>query len=490
VHDRSFRHASHAIASLPKDMGALVIQLEAVPHVVRTLQVQGTQGQPIESVVIDVSVEGGEGSMEERSGSAELSLPDPSWGPTSITVQAQGHLIREFEVADAGSLPEPWVIELQPAPGIRGTVVTPGKPRVRAEVSLLRQVKPERVSRKGNAISRAGESPAEKEDCAKDGTFFVNHPHDGAFVMIASARGFADALAVLPDYKAGEGQAGIVLEMNGGGELQGTVLDSLGQPVPRAFLVLNHEFHKLRRKRAGKDGSFRFSGVPEGDWILRTVEDFDSEFFGSTIQVTEDWKFPMNCQVVAGEVTRFDLHLPDPNGSAVRGFWSGEGEEAMGWTVLLSTSYGGIFGGDPFATRWSEEQPLVAGREFEFGVQRGRDYYVQLKAEGLAGMLSREILASELPAQLDPPSRFVTLRTTLPRDGAPRVSDLTLEWNEGPWALRTYLTANEDGTFGPTLVPVGSLNLTWQVPGADQVEGRTVEAAGGRELVIELQSGV
>ncbi len=344
------------------------------------------------------------------------------------------------------------------------------------------------VKKKGNAVSSRSFFDLSKASCNKQGAFQVQHSTNGSLVLIASARGYADALLELPNYEAAQGQGGITLAMNKGGEIKGTVFDAFGKPVPRAYLVLNHEFHKLHRKRASKDGSFHFRGIPEGRWMLRSVEDFDSGFGESTIDVDQDWSFPMNCTVVANQTTHFDLHLLDPAGTSVCGTWDGESERDEGWSATLSTPFTGAFGGDPFEDRWSSQQPLTSGQEFEFSTRPGRAYHLRLSHASLRGQLYRKIPASDLPAQVDPPTSFTTLRAHFrtPIANGETAEGLIVEWEQETWTYRAFLNPKEDGTFGPTLVPAGTLTLTWKAPGSAKAVDMQVEALPDQERDVEL----
>ncbi len=364
----------------------------------------------------------------------------------------------------------------------------PGAPVRRAKVRLFSRGQALQVKKKGNAVSRRSFADLSKAPCDKQGAFQVEHSHDGDFVLIASARGYADALLELPTYEAAKGEGGVAFAMNKGGEVKGTVLDAFGEPVPRAYLVLNHELHKLHRKRAGRDGSFHFRGIPEGRWMLSVVEEFDSGFYSSTIDVEEDWRFPTNCTVVADKTTSFDLHLPDPSGTWIRGGWHDAGERGEGWTATISTLSAGLLGGDPFVDRWSDEQPLTPGEAFEIPVQPGRGYHLRLTHASVPGMLSREVPAADLPAQVTLPSEFTTFRAH-PRASITNTADadaLIVEWKQSGWSYRARLRPNEDGTFGPTLVPTGSLNLLWKVPGGDEIVDMLVEAKPSQILDAEL----
>ncbi|MCP4963975.1 MAG: carboxypeptidase regulatory-like domain-containing protein [bacterium] len=486
--DRHFRHHTRVVDPIPAGSSGLIVQLEQAPTVQRKLIVTDQNGEAVENVSVSISADGLSGGPGNVSGITEIDLPDRSGGPCTINFYSKGHLPLSLEGVDTENLPEPWPVELRAISGIQGRVLADGAPVRRAKVNLFSQVQAPQVKKKGNTISRRDFFDLSRATCDKQGVFQVEHSHDGGYVLIASARGYADALFELPNYEAAQGETGITLAMNKGGEVSGTVFDAAGKPASRALLALNHQLHKLHRKRAGRDGTFRFRGVPEGRWMLRVVQDFDSGFGVSTFDMAEDWQFPANCTVVANQTTQFDLHLLDPAGTSVRGTWDGASERDEGWSATLSTPLTGAFGGDPFEDRWSSEQPLTSGQKFEFSARPGRDYHLRLSHASLRGRLYRKIAASDLPAQVDAPTSFTTLRAHLrtPIANGETAEGLIVEWEQDAWTYRAFLSPKEDGTFGPLRVPVGTLTLTWKTPGSAEATDLQVEALPDQERDVEL----
>jgi hypothetical protein len=143
---------------------------------------------------------------------------------------------------------------------------------------------------------------------AADGTFTISGMDPGAYRMaptITPARGTGPGtpwilksamlngrdLADVPvDIRAGEQITDVVVTFTDRhSELAGTLFDAAGQPAPGFYVVAIPPDEALwapgtRRMpapaRAATNGSFRFAGLPPGNYILAAVTSVDQEDLG------------------------------------------------------------------------------------------------------------------------------------------------------------------------------------------------------------------
>lgn len=136
---------------------------------------------------------------------------------------------------------------------------------------------------------------------ATDGRFTISNLAPGRIRLLAEADGFA--LAQSPELVLADGESReLVLDMDPGGSIQGTVTDAQGNPLAAADIVLQPDDGRVRRIHAGSDGSFLFTAVPSGSADVRAT----APGFGEAIIE--------GIVVVPGEVTNADLVMEASSG--------------------------------------------------------------------------------------------------------------------------------------------------------------------------------
>lgn len=487
VRDDSLLHQAKVVDPLPLEPQTIRVQLLPAQVVERTLELRGSEDSPVTNYSVRIQTEDGTRSWDGQGENVALHLPSYPDAAFQLTVTSREFETLEVERLMTAGLPDPWVVQLEALPGIRGRVVHGGRPLSGASVKLLRKYTAEHVGVKGNRVSRvAGEPDETRTD--KNGDFVLYPRDSGEYVVFASARRKTDQIEDLGLVTVENRVEGIELELREPGELRGTVRDHTGAVVAGAHLVLGHPFHDRLRKRSGRDGTFRFRKVPEGDWYLRVVQEFDDGFWNRRLEVPEGWEYPTNCRISTGETTLHDVVLPDPAGGFIGGLWNPKGLGSERMRAELTSGGWLRDGQDPFTESWEGSTELRVGEEFRIDAPLGREYSLSLSGEESGNLLRRTIQADELPLDITREFSFarLTLEPAGARAGQQATGELHVSWSEGPWAFDRNLKPDGEGRYGPLTVPAGKLRVTYEVRGEQDWRELDLEVGAGEQKVVGL----
>ncbi|MDF1800115.1 MAG: sigma-70 family RNA polymerase sigma factor [Planctomycetota bacterium] len=486
VTDKSQRYRTTVIEPLPKAPGQLVVRMQAAATHLRALKILGPGGEPLPAAFVRIAGPHGTSDLEGYDGDEPLLLPAASEGSFELTVRAAGH--RELKLAGlvADSLPDDWSVTLEALPGIRGRVRFEGEPVERAKVVLAYATRPGRVLTQGNLVSRIASEVGEVRTDG-DGRFHLDQEYDGDLLLVVTGRSGRMAWLELADFRAGDGHAELELDLAAPGEVRGLVRDHLGNPVPRAAVVLNHPALGMLQKTADSGGSFQFRRVPAGDWFLRGVAQLDEGYLGFETETPKGWQYPSNCSVSPGAEVVHDLLLGDPAGSRIAGTITARGSDPGRLKLELSGA-GSMFAGDPFVEAWSHELELPDDGRFDVPVAEGRGLDLILRTDEPSLALVSAVAPEDLPANLDSELGFARLDV--------QVADwlavgqgrewLGIDWSLGEWRTYQRLMPAADGSLAETLVPAGTLELAWRIAGSDEFQTLELELEPGETRKLEL----
>jgi len=175
-------------------------------------------------------------------------------GTVSLSAKASGWQEAKREALEVPRGDDLTGVEMRLAPGavIVGRVLTPdGRPAVGAEVGIVSD-QPEMVRFSGTPTDG-------------DGRFRLEGVAPGRASVEASHERYVRAVR---DVDAKPGVNTVELQLEGGTEVRGVVVDAAGAPVPGAWVHLSQRgsdwgFHDAT---SGADGSFTLTGVSEGDY--------------------------------------------------------------------------------------------------------------------------------------------------------------------------------------------------------------------------------
>lgn len=488
VSDAQFRHKTFTIDPLPDPLESIVVRMEAAPFLERTLQLRTPRGEfPREARLL---MHVGEQAYGFDIADPAHTVPFPAnpTEPVRVTLTANGCQTLTLEGLVPAELDEPWKITLLEQKGIQGLVLADGEPVERARVSLHHTVEEGRISRKGNDVNHMLFSKADEQRTGSNGRFVLHQAEAGRFVVQVNARGYAPVCVPLGEYDPLVGVQDLVIELHPGGRVEGQVLDHLGQPVPRALVVLDHPLFQAKRKRAGRDGRFSFRNVPAGDWYLHRVFEFEDGFFNTTEGVPEGWSFPSNCTVRSDETTTMNLVLPNPASSSVTATWKGATSSKRPLELRIVRETGTFSERDPFLEDWEARQVLVPGEPVTIDVRAEWDYELQLTTPGCEGRLVRPWLAADLPADFDVAIEWGYLRWEVAEadesEGA--LPWISLRWTDGEWTFRQTVWPASDGSWPQVLVPAGEVLVETGRTQQSQPHQQTVVVSSDETVTVSI----
>lgn len=395
---------------------------------------------PLRSVVTD---ESGRFEVENlEAGAVTVSANAPGLRPTEIA---------NLELAPGKDLDD---LELVMRAGavVAGQVVGPdGKPVAGAQVEVER-------STPGGVFL----PPARSDG---DGRYRLEGLEPGPRVLAATHSSHPKAVKDL-DVQAGENR--LDFQLGGGHDVSGRVVDSAGQPVEGATLLLQFaDWRNLPQARSGADGGFRFPGVGEGVYALSA----ERQGYASA---------RMPEVRVAGPVGGLEVRLD--RGGAIRGRLIGIDFSQLGQVMIMAGPVGAGPGG------------MAQGRA---------DFQMEYRVDGVAagewhviGYMAQDGRRAEGKVQVETGGEAVldldfsekdglTLSGRVVRGGGPRTG--VQVYVEG---IQTRSSGsgqtNQDGAFRVSGLEPGSYTVSVMGFGSGISHQETVELTADRDIVIEL----
>ncbi|HEY8210184.1 MAG TPA: carboxypeptidase-like regulatory domain-containing protein, partial [Myxococcaceae bacterium] len=228
------------------------VVLELAPAGVLEGYVLGSDGKP--AVGAEVMVAGAD---------EPLSVPSGMGGGFSIEVPPGTYRVSARRGGESGALPSPVVVAARTT--ARGLVLRMGKAAgISGDVVRKRGGQPvEGATVDVSPYLAAGDSGRAVTD--SEGRFSVNGLAPGAYDVVVRGQGISEVLERGITVANGE-QYTLHVEVAGTAEVEGTVTDGAGQPVPGAVVTAAGPMEDTPSVSASTDaeGNYRMTGVPVG----------------------------------------------------------------------------------------------------------------------------------------------------------------------------------------------------------------------------------
>jgi hypothetical protein len=328
-------------SDVPRGTRDLVLTLTEAPTV--ELVVVSPDGNPIEEYAANLRAAEGDlalGSYElgqHPGGITTVRLPGRAF---VIDVQAPGWMPASLGPLSPASVAKRLEITLSPAAGLSGTVLAGGNALRGAEVSIHREVK--RHTEFNGFPVRCKHSAEAGATSGQDGSFVVPVTSPDRYFVHVAAEGWARAELGPFDLDSNSTRRENI-ELTRGGSMEVQVRSSKGRDVAGHVVALSRGDGWTRTARCGTDGKLVFDLLTPGRWQVGFVEKEIDARFGMTRDGTKPPReIPWNCQVLEGQVTKFDLWIEDRGQEpcVLQGRLTIDGAQADGWQARLEEEDG------------------------------------------------------------------------------------------------------------------------------------------------------
>lgn len=320
-------------------------------------------------------------------GVTKLTLPIQ---PFRIVVKAAGFALAEEGPFEPDAEIQNYKIQLKPLSGIRGTVVSGGRPVVNAKIIARR-------AGAGSVIERFSSHVTHWIEyitfTGADGGFAMDIEQNNIYYLRAEASGLAPSEAGPLDYNSAAGISNLQIQLGSGGALRGRVTRRDGSPAAGAIVAISNGDGTPFSKRADAAGNYQFEHLTPGKWRAelrkREIAGPQNIMIGiHTIAALEN-----NILIEEGRETRFDLIQYDP--VELRGKITLGSRAPRDAFITLSPSAPGSTG---------RQVEIEAGGSFVTSVDEPGDYKIQLHCR-------------------NPADQFPDITDQL------RIGDSSVEWN-------------------------------------------------------------
>lgn len=430
--------------------------------------------------------------------------------PFRLEAFAPGYRPASFGPFDPAALGARLELALQPGQAVAGRVTHRGRGVPGARLALSLSLRP------GTAAAAINATPLDQPFVVLGTTRLDGHDAttdaDGAFVTTLHERGWHSLRVVAEgfppsvfgpfEWEKEEGARGLELELERGGALEGYVLAAPGREAAGRLVAASSGWGFAVSTAADEHGWYRLEGLQPGPWQVRPgVPPLGSEEMLFASWTTRDSSFEAlwDCEVRAGETTRFDLDLRDHEAFVLEGelrtAWA-----VGGWKAELREVDAAAAAGDEGARRAPfpvGSASLDDGGRFRIALSRGGRMHLSL-SYGIVE-LSQELVLERGSNPWHAELSSARLRLS----GAPRAAagaelyGLQYLW-EGPGGLQLVRSIFLSDLVGgePALIDVpagpGRLVALERVDGPGGVLRlvprtlREVDLAEGQELLLDL----
>ncbi|MCC7171667.1 MAG: sigma-70 family RNA polymerase sigma factor [Planctomycetes bacterium] len=274
--------------------------------------VDAAAGSPIRALA-NLVIEGAEDVRYVAVESDDFGVARIAAPPSSFSIVAQ---VEGFATTRVGPLQpidgEPIEIRMEPTGALCGRVEAQGRGLVRAEVTIAMADAVERLESSGFVTER--HETTSRTVTASDGSFRASWDSvglDDRVLVWVRCHGYADRTIGPTTRRVLDAGGILVVELDGGGAIEGTVTSSDGSSVAGVHVLANRgdgREYEIGRRHAralvAEDGTYRIDRLEPGPWRVEPrfgVADLTS--FNRTDRAIP----PPNAVVVSGATTRVDL---------------------------------------------------------------------------------------------------------------------------------------------------------------------------------------
>ncbi len=467
VHVR-VEHIGYVAASVPgveaPTQEPLRIELKAA----RSLsgRVTGPEGEPVADAFLNwFQSEGGGGyssiSLGTSDAEGRFRITGFPPGPLSLAVSAEGHVPRRIEGIQipADREPEDLQITLQRAIILEVRVLDAEGEPVSGVRVFAESLEPDTPEDRTLFFLHFARRDSDRTDVA--GRCRLTVPKPGSYRVSASKQG----PPVVTQVVIRPGSNALEIRLPSGAEVLGRVVDEKGAAVPRVSVRLQQTEELQQRAWTGPDGTFVFSGIPDGDYRLTAFQE------GLT---SEELAVTVAGRPVRGIELRLDRQLP---GAALTGRILGLPPEEVYGLMVQAFRPGEM----PEPTQTSPQGT------YRFEKLAPGEWQVQAHTfDGRSARGTVEIPPGVPAVELDLEFTGLTLTGRVLVDGAP-LSGAQVAVHDKE-SFRSGAQTAYDGTFRLRNVSAGPLTLL--ISGPQGLGGfRTLTLTESQDVKIELATG-
>jgi RNA polymerase sigma factor (sigma-70 family) len=258
-----------------------------------------------------------------------------------VMVEARGFAPAQVGPFDPATVASVVSVEMKPVPGIIGRVLSANGPVAGAEVSVFLEAE-QRVVHNGFVVA-VEPSPLDRAVTSDDGSFVLVPNEGGNLIVRADKEPFASAEIMLHKVDARRGTDGVELRLTEGGSIVGRVLPERGREATGAVVAVSRGDGFARTQRVGPDGAFAFERLMPGRWnVTRRESELDPQSSSWSMGNEKRPEMPWNCEVLEGQVTKFDVGENETAPCALVGRLVVSGAELGRWTAMLPAEQGPV----------------------------------------------------------------------------------------------------------------------------------------------------
>lgn len=439
--------------------GEYRLRLQAPRHI--DVEVTTTQREPIEEFSVSWNLVDMDFASfyPERVGGTRCSTLAPV-AASKWTISAKGHGKHIVRFDDPSSIPNPLRVDLSPKRGIKGRVVSDGKPVAGAKVEVL--VVPEGCITVDGFASRY--ELLEGVETEKDGRFDLHVGEAKRCALFASLAGRAPLLTEDFDFDPAIGVRDFELELLEPSRIEGRVTRTDGSPAARSVILLNDGLGHPRTTLSDLDGRYVFDDVAAGSYeVAPTDNTIEPGSSYASYPAVAGRRFAGNVEVTRGETKRFDIVLASCKlKGRIAATSTSTSTSTLGYAVQLKALHDG---------RSIDEASVDASGCFEVDASLPGSY--ELRITSLGGPRGHLVLSRKIELRSGVVEETVPLQVTAFASRLPAPAQSYSAWlrtQQGAWTIATRVPVGLDGKFATDLCPIGSVDVVsgWML--AQEVE--------------------
>ncbi|MEM7308260.1 MAG: carboxypeptidase-like regulatory domain-containing protein [Planctomycetota bacterium] len=399
----------------------------------------------------------------DEAGGLRIQVPQR---PFTINAYAPGFRTERFGPFDPAAVGDTLTLTLIPGEAVRGTVIADGQPVEGARIAVVRTFPAgvayaREVAPPDRPFAVLASGCFERSDATTgpDGRFVATLHNDGRHTLRVWADGYPPLVAGPFQWSRDEGAAGLVLELQGAGAIEGTVRTAPGRSVAGMVVAASNGWGVAWTTSVDDEGRFRLEGLAPGSWQVRRARPpVAAAVVLRGRDPSADRRAEWDGEVRAGATTRIDLDLRDEGAFRFRGTLRVDGTGPKGFVARLLAPGSRAAFGDPALA----EAAVDADGSFELAVSAGGAHLIELAGHDLLVLqpvtLARGVTTWE--AEFDTGEVRLSGTAPLRPDGSPHWAGwLRVETPDGLVALRTVDLRGLPDELLVDRVPAGSAAL-------------------------------
>lgn len=400
-------------------------------------------------------------------GSGKFRIENLMPGRYRVEARAAGHVLArspELEVPPGGVVSDVQIV-LQRGGTLRGRVIASGT-REPVSGALVWAGKGDESGFTGMMFAVAETMALDRTEA--DGSFELLGIEPGSDRIHATAEGYAPVMIKGKEIQEGDAREDVVIEMKGGGTIQGSVFDRHGTPLPArmvaGFAMDSKDFFQVPTNETGQ---YAARNVKPGNYFLvSTALDNEALFTGDFLGVLGGAKVAQ-AYVKEGQTVTVDITDPSSGGCKVRGRVVLPDGSAVAEAAIFAMAAEASLMDLRFASARADAEGWFEFRSLAPGL-----YRLSVESADWRGSLDMEVPDQpEVQLILEAPDGSVTGQVVSQQTGMPATnasisliredSALGFLGNFMPGGKQTEWTqTDEDGRFRFSGVAAGSYSLT------------------------------